>query len=154
MINGVHHVAISTPDLDRITRFYIDVLGFRLVDYSGGWDKGSALIDEIVGLKDSACSQRLVRCGNLFIEFFQYTSPQPSKHSGSPRVCDHGYTHIALDVTDIDAEYERLCKAGMRFHRPPVHDPEAGLAATYGRDPDGNVIEIQEVKKPIHSFKL
>ena len=29
MIRGVHHVAICTPDLDRLSAFYIDVVGFR-----------------------------------------------------------------------------------------------------------------------------
>lgn len=154
MINGVHHVAISTPDLERITAFYCDVLHFEPVAYAGGWERGSDLIDRIVGLRDSACRQQLVRCGNLFIEFFEYSSPPPRRQATDRPVCDHGYTHIALDVTDIDAEYARLTAAGMRFHHPPVHDPEAGLAATYGRDPDGNVVEIQEVTDQSHAFRL
>ena len=27
MIRGIHHVAVSTPDLDRIVSFYRDVMG-------------------------------------------------------------------------------------------------------------------------------
>jgi extradiol dioxygenase family protein len=49
-----------------------------------------------------------------------------------------------LDVLDIDFEYERLKRAGMEFHCPPQFEGE--VRTTYGRDPDGNVIEIQEVK--------
>jgi catechol 2,3-dioxygenase-like lactoylglutathione lyase family enzyme len=60
-----------------------------------------------------------------------------------PHVCDHGITHIALDVRDIHAEYERLSAAGMRFHCPPLD--MGGIKATYGRDPDGNVVELQEI---------
>ena len=56
-------------------------------------------------------------------------------------VCDHGFTHIALLVTDMDAEYERLTAAGMRFHCPPG----GNTRAIYGRDPDGNVVELMEV---------
>jgi hypothetical protein len=65
-------------------------------------------------------------------------------------VCDHGITHLCLNVTDIDKEYERLNAAGMRFHCPPQH--MGALKATYGRDPDGNVVELLEVtdaKNPI-----
>jgi hypothetical protein len=48
-------------------------------------------------------------------------------------------------VTDIDAEYERLKAAGMVFHCPPQAAGK-GFRATYGRDPDGNVVELLEVK--------
>jgi catechol 2,3-dioxygenase-like lactoylglutathione lyase family enzyme len=30
MIRGLHHTAISTPDIDRLVRFYRDVIGFRV----------------------------------------------------------------------------------------------------------------------------
>ena len=55
-------------------------------------------------------------------------------------VCDHGITHIAFEVDDLDAEYDRLKAAGMRFHCPPQN---LGVSrVTYGRDPDGNVLEL------------
>ncbi len=47
-------------------------------------------------------------------------------------------------MTDLDAEYERLKAAGMRFHCPP-QAIGIDVRTTYGRDPDGNVIELQEV---------
>jgi hypothetical protein len=46
-------------------------------------------------------------------------------------------------VVDVDAEYERLKAAGMTFHCPP--QGMSGIRATYGRDPDGNVIELLEI---------
>jgi catechol 2,3-dioxygenase-like lactoylglutathione lyase family enzyme len=86
----------------------------------------------------------MLRAGNAFIELFQYASPAPK--SGDPKrpVCDHGITHVCLDVRDVDAEYARLSAAGMEFHCPP-RDIGGGLKTTYGRDPDGNVIELQEI---------
>jgi predicted enzyme related to lactoylglutathione lyase len=56
----------------------------------------------------------------------------------------HGITHVCLDVTDLDAEYARLKAAGMTFHCPP-QAIGMDVRTTYGRDPDGNVIELQEV---------
>jgi len=47
-------------------------------------------------------------------------------------------------VTDLDAEYARLKAAGMTFHCPP-QSIGMDVRTTYGRDPDGNVIELQEV---------
>jgi catechol 2,3-dioxygenase-like lactoylglutathione lyase family enzyme len=152
MIRGLHHVAVSTPDIDRITRFYVDVLGFEKIDWPGGWERGNPVIDRIVGLEDSSARQVMLRAGNLFIEVFQYLTPEPRPGDPNRPVADHGYTHFCLDVTDLEAEYVRLTAAGMRFHCPPVFDREQGIAATYGRDPDGNVIEIQEILKPDHVF--
>ncbi len=85
----------------------------------------------------------MLKAGNAMIELFRYDSPRPKPGDPKRRVCDHGITHICLDVTDLDAEYERLKAAGIPFHCPPQ---EVGmLKTTYGKDPDGNVIELQEV---------
>jgi catechol 2,3-dioxygenase-like lactoylglutathione lyase family enzyme len=155
MINGLHHVALSTPDIQRLTAFYTHVLGFEVVtDWNGGWERGNPLIDKIVGLEDSAAQQVMLRAGNLYLEVFEYSSPTPKSSGQNRPVCDHGYTHFALDVTDLQTEYERLLKAGMRFHHPPVFDHEQGIASTYGRDPDGNVIEIQEILRRDQAFHL
>ena len=70
------------------------------------------------------------------------SAPAPS--STRPlRPFDKGYTHFCVDVTDIDREYERLRAVGMTFGHPAPLD--AGHVKTiYGRDPEGNVIEIQQ----------
>ena len=153
MIRGIHHVAVSTPDLDRIVRFYCDVMGAEQV-YEGGWEKGSQIIDEIVGLKESSCRQAMLKLGNAYLEFFEYQTPEPRPGDPTRPVCDHGYTHFAIDVTDIDAEYERLKAAGVKFNCPPPDFEGGPIRATYGRDPDGNVIEIQEILDTGHEFYL
>jgi catechol 2,3-dioxygenase-like lactoylglutathione lyase family enzyme len=142
MIRGIHHTAISTADIERSLRFYCDLLGFELI-YSSAWQVGTKGADRITGLKDSSARLAMLKAGNACIEIFQYSSPQAKSAEPMRPVCDHGITHICLDVADIDAEYERLKNAGMMFHCPP--QGVGGLRATYGRDPDGNVVELLEV---------
>jgi catechol 2,3-dioxygenase-like lactoylglutathione lyase family enzyme len=142
MIRGIHHTAISTGDLERALGFYRDLLGFEVV-FEVAWPKGTEPADQITALRGSAARIAMLRAGNTYLELFEYESPPPATGDPERPVCDHGITHIALDVRDIDAEYERLSAAGMHFHCPPL---DLGLAkATYGRDPDGNVIELQEI---------
>ena len=142
MIRGVHHTAISTGNLDRSLAFYRDLLGFETV-LEFDWPKGSEFADRITGLEDSAARAAMLKAGNMLIEIFEYSSPAPRKGDAERPVCDHGITHICIDVVDIEKEYERLKAAGMTFHCPPQ---DLGIAkATYGRDPDGNVVELQEV---------
>ncbi len=142
MIRGIHHTAMSTGDLERMLAFYRDLLGFRVVlDFE--WQVGTEVADRITGLKGSSARAVMLHTGNACIELFQYATPPPRPGDAHRPVCDQGITHICLDVTDLDAEYARLRAAGMVFHCPPQ---DAGdIRTTYGRDPDGNVIELQEV---------
>lgn len=143
MIHGINHVAISTPDIERLSAFYTDQLGFEEV-FRLNWDVGHEALDNITGLHDSSARIIMLRCGNACVELFEYHSPPPQQGDPNRPVCDHGITHLCLQVTDIEGEYTRLLAAGMRFHCPP--QPVGGdILATYGRDPDGNVVELLQV---------
>ena len=63
-----------------------------------------------------------------------------------------GWRHIGLDVVDIDKVYERMCAAGGTFHAPP--QDLGSLKAVYGRDPDGNLIEVMELLGEDHPMEL
>jgi hypothetical protein len=98
-------------------------------------------------LEDVACRVAMLRTGDSHVELFEYESPVAGEMDPNRPVCDRGYTHICLLVTDMDVEYERLQRGGMRFHCPPM---QLGRRAkvTYGRDLDGNVIELLEYLRP------
>ena len=146
MIRGIHHTAISTGDMERALRFYKDLLGFEEV-FNFEWQAGNTVVDNITGLRDSAAQVVMLRAGNACVELFQYAAPSPKAGDPNRPVCDHGITHLCLEVSDIEDEYARLKAAGMRFHCPP-QGAGNGLRATYGRDPDGNVVELLEVIDP------
>ena len=146
MIRGIHHVGIATPNLDRLTEFYVKGFGFERVMSTQWSDR--PVIDRIIGLPGSAARQVMLKAGNTFLELFEYSSPSGRVADPICQPCDHGYTHFCVDVIDIDAEYERLLACGMRFHGPPPTTAElggSGLRAIYGRDPDGNIVELQEI---------
>lgn len=144
MILGVHHIALTTPDIDRLSRFYIEAFGFAEVS-RGGWGVGNPWNDSIVGLTDSSARTVFLGAGNVLIEMFQYESPVGRPNRPDRPVNDAGYTHICLSVTDIEDEIHRLEGLGMRFHAP-VQPRQSGRPwqAMYGRDPDGNIVELLE----------
>ena len=141
MINGIHHIAISTGNLQRALEFYRDLMGFAVVR-DGEWSKGTSKLNRIMSLQDSSAKMAMVDARNIVIEIFEFESPAPKPGDPDRPVCDHGYTHICLNTSDVEAEYERLTAAGMRFHCPPQRLGTDKV--TYGRDPDGNVIELLE----------
>lgn len=142
MIVGLHHTSITTSDLDRLSAFYRDQFRFEIV-LETAWDGGNPTADTIFGLTGTAVRMVMMRTANAFLELFEFAHPVGAAGDPQRPVCDQGITHICIAVTDIDAEYDRLCAAGMRFHSPPQNVP--GLCrAVYGRDPDGNIVELVE----------
>ncbi len=145
MIRGIHHTAISSADLPRSIAFYRDLLGFEeILDFE--WPEGTANMNATHALPETAGRVVMMRLGHSMIELFDFRTPTPKPVDPQRPLCDHGITHLCLDVVDIDKEYERLSAAGMRFHCAPVQNGDARM--TYGRDPDGNVIELLEFLNP------
>jgi catechol 2,3-dioxygenase-like lactoylglutathione lyase family enzyme len=106
----------------------------------------------MMGVTGGSGQVLLLKAGNLFLEFFRFDSPAPAMPDGPPAVNRPGYTHIALDVTDIEALHRRLAEAGMSFNCPP--QTGYGVRATYGRDPFGNLIELQQIDDDTHMPRL
>ncbi|GGC37094.1 hypothetical protein GCM10011371_25660 [Novosphingobium marinum] len=150
MIVGIHHVALHTANLDRIVDFYRRAFGFKPVGDVFSWANEPA-IDEGIGVKNSAARTVMLKAGTCYLEVFEYSSP-PAREGEPLRPNDHGYTHFCVDVTDIETEYERLKGEGMTFAKDSPMDM-GEIKAVYGKDPDGNVIEIQEVVAD-HDFAL
>ena len=142
MILGANHVAISVPDIDRAIAFYCTQLGFEKVGETG-WPAGTEAADRVLAVKGTAARIVHLRTSNLLLELFQFAAGSPTAQNPNRPVIDHGITHLCLAVTDLDAEYARLTAAGMRFHCPPTQ-VAPGVRTTYGRDPFGNVIELEE----------
>ena len=146
MFLGVHHVAIATTDLDRLRSFYCTHLGMEQLSESEWAD--FPLFDAIVGLPGSAARVCMLKAGNLALEIFQYSQPRSEPGEANRPVNKPGITHFGFVVDDVDAEYARLCAAGVRFHGAPsdksISPEEMPLRAVYGRDPDGNVFEMIE----------
>ncbi len=140
-INYLHHVGMSVASLNEARRFYVDILGFS--ELGAGEFAGDDDIDKIMGLRGAAANVAFLALGDFKIEMFEFSDPAQDRNDGGRSVHLHGITHLCLDVTDVRAIHERLLAAGMRFHSRPID--KAGVRTVYGRDPFGNVIELQEI---------
>lgn len=136
-----HHAAISTPDFERAVAFYAAAFDFVEVR-RWHWDAVDA-VDTLIGLEGSAADAVLMARPDLHLEIFAYRSPIPAAQPLDRPVSDHGITHLCFDVSDLDAEVRRLGELGMTFWAAPV-PTGGGVRIVYGRDPDGNVIELRE----------
>ena len=141
MIKGIHHVAIHVRDMDRMIRFYKEAFGFEVVGEPFAWAQ-DAFIDRIVDVQGSAAKGAMLRAGSCYLEMFQYAAPAPDV-TKPLNPYDKGYTHFCVDATDIEYEYERLKQLGMTFSQPAPIDV-GHVKSIYGRDPEGNLIEVQQ----------
>lgn len=153
-VQGIHHIGVSVPDLALARRFYIDLLGAIEEVAPLEW-ADNPYIDDIVGLDRSAARQFFCRLGDTQIEVFEYSRPVADAQDPDRGVHQYGYTHVALQVSDLRACYGRLVEAGIRVHTPPdfstiITDADgrkSGYSGTYCRDWFGNVFEILEIHR-------
>ena len=136
-IESVLHTAISTPDLDASVAFWSE-LGFSETR-RWDWPAGVAVINELLGVQDSAARAALLEGHGTGVEIFEFSRPDPGR-TVEP-VHRLGYTHMAFAVDDLDAEMERLASHGMTFWADAVTD-RSGRRMVYGRSPEGYVIEL------------
>jgi glyoxylase I family protein len=143
MIRGIHHIAIHTANLDNMVTFYRNAFGFEPAGFEFSW-KENPMIDSVIDVKGSAARTLMLKAGTCFLEIFEYFAPNDTREGQPLRPHDRGYTHFCVDVTDIATEYKRLKGVGMTFANPEPVDL-GDFKAVYGKDPDGNIIEIQEI---------
>ena len=142
MISGVHHTCITVSDLDRSLTYYRDLLGLELVmteeSERSGDDRSKAL-----GVPKAKVKLAILRAGEAQVELIEYVTAKGRPYDRSNN--DAGAMHIAFQVADIDAVYQRLLDHGVRFTAPPATipaGPMAGWRWTYFFDPDGVSLEI------------
>lgn len=141
MIGGLHHVGISITNLEQAIEFYTKMLEMEV---AATFPFGGPLYSQVMGLENAEGRMGVVRKGSLMLELFEFAHPTAARKDPNYSVGDRGISHFGIEVTDIEATYERLVAAGVRFHCAVVTFPK-GVKATYGRDQDGNVFELLQM---------
>ena len=142
----VAHVALATPDLDRLADFYARLIG-RSVHHRGTFK--NRLFEDITGLKEVEVSARWMMADNMIFEIWRYLNP-PTLAAPPKRDDEPGYRHIGFAAADLDAERRRLAEAGVAVEDGPLI---ADLPTIGGVDPDGNRFVILETP-PVHALAL
>lgn len=126
-------VSLLVGDMEKMVRFYRDVLGFQ-----SQWE-GGAFAD--------------FETANGELSLFMYSREEFVKAIGERYVPPEGINQtfeIALwlpSFADVDREYERLSKLDVRFPTgAPVTYP-FGVRNFYVADPEGNLLEIGSTKE-------
>jgi lactoylglutathione lyase len=127
-VTGLAHIGIRVHDFARSRVFY-ELLGFELTMGPMGPDQ-VAIFEHPSGLEI-----------NLIVNAPASDEPNvlmdvPTKHAG--------YTHIAIAVRDLAEAQSVMERAGHPITEGPVTFPN-GTRAIFVRDPDRNVVELDEL---------
>ncbi len=144
------HTNVISENWEKLARFYEEVFGCRRIlperDMSGRWiEDGTG----VPGAHLRGAHLRLPGHGDSgpTLEIFQYNS---GIHGSDKKINETGFVHIAFLVDNVEeALKEVIARGGSQLGRVVTKDIEnVGLLTfVYARDPDGNIIELQNWKK-------
>jgi glyoxylase I family protein len=125
VLETIHHVSLCVKDLERAKRFYEDVLGLRELprpafDFPGAW----------------------YELGDRQLHLIVHTNPRTLR--GTTEI-DSRDGHFAVKVTDYDATLKWLNESAIAVRERAVNPTP--WAQLYITDPDGNVIELNTVRR-------
>lgn len=142
MITQIRHTGLVVANLQSALHFWCDVLGFRLVKQM---DESGPHIDAMMGLKHvRLTTAKLAAPDEGMIELLHFQS-HPDRHRWEGGPFSTGFTHVAMTVVDLDASCERLKAEGVEFDAPPQRSPDGAVKVTYGKGPEGILLELVEV---------
>ncbi len=129
-ITGINHIGVRVTDLERSRKFY-EQLGFVFVAGPIGPEPVAIMVHpsgvniNFILNADSGIAE------NILMDITE-------KHPG--------YTHMALDVSDIESIEIALKEVGIEITEGPMTLPDGGVML-FIRDQDRNVIEFHQNPK-------
>jgi uncharacterized membrane protein YdjX (TVP38/TMEM64 family)/predicted enzyme related to lactoylglutathione lyase len=143
------HTNLIARDWQSLAQFYIDVFLCKSIPperhLSGEWIDA---MTGIPGVRVEGAHLALPGCeGGPTLEIFSY---EPQAEGDEPAINRPGFGHIAFHVDDVRAAVQNVMEhgGGMLGEIVEKDYEELGrLTAAYARDPEGNIIEIQNWNK-------
>jgi catechol 2,3-dioxygenase-like lactoylglutathione lyase family enzyme len=142
----MYHTGFSVGDMDRSLGFFRNLLGLEVV--LDAVRENLPAYDAILGFSDVRIrvAQLEDRNSPFRLELIEYLNPRRQERELKNTWV--GGAHMGFYVEDIQAEYQRLLAAGVRFNSPPqeiVRDGKLVGKALYMLDPDGITVELFQV---------
>lgn len=125
MIKGIEHTAIASPDPSRLAQWYVDHLDF------------------VVNYRSATSKTVFVKANNgSMIEIVEAHNQPSASH-----MKDAGIRHLAIEVTDVPAEFARLREMGVAFSSEP--QSSGGNTVAFFADCDGNILHLLHREKAL-----
>lgn len=149
-IRSLSHAGLTGSNFEDSVKWYNEIFGGWLISEQVLESEQVKELYNLYGVEDAT-----VRLGFLrfpkggVIEIFEFTPSLPSKAMEWNRP---GPTHITFDVKNVQACYEELKAKGIYFFSSPQSTD--GNEWVFLKDPDGNLIELIDLKANYPAIRL
>jgi catechol 2,3-dioxygenase-like lactoylglutathione lyase family enzyme len=140
-----HHVGIIVNNFAKMQHFYQELLGFSFVD-NGRRQCTEAAMALNLPKVDYHIYRAYAPSNDFFIQMLVFASPTIPKTITKNQTNCIGFNHIGILVDDIYKVYQNLKSSDIKIITSPVILTETGTKIFYCYDPDGNMIELFELK--------
>ncbi|MCM2457131.1 VOC family protein [Rhizobium sp. CG4] len=131
-----HHVAVRTPDLETVKRWYVEKLDFRVI---AEWDYADEKLACLAPANDD----------HFYLEILGGGDPSPVDVRPYTDLGDSlkyaGYHHFCLTVGSVDTTVQTLRARGVTITTEPFDLLAISRRLAFFCDPYGNLIELAEV---------
>jgi len=126
-VQSVDHVVLRVTDVERVGRFYIDVLG-------GRWDRRR----DDIGLHH-------LRLGNMMIDLVPVEGQLGRRGGAAPATDGRNVDHVAFRVRPWDSEaiIAELKRHGIDGEVKSRYGADGDGPSIYVTDPEGNGVELK-----------
>ncbi len=135
------HVALVSPDIERLEAFYEKLLGV------GPYNRNPMLrgsrADRVTGIDQVQIQATWFNAGNMVLELWQYLKPATPAPAAPAAYAQTGYNKFVFEVESLDTQLRRLESLGIALEGAP--QATAAGPCAFGRDPDGNLFALLEL---------
>ena len=148
-IKGVHHVGITVSDIDKTIAFYSKAVPYELVERKRV--PARSFPAEILAKRNGDVEVALIRTPTVFLQLIDIDPGAKAMPERRP-VIGPGYTHICFQTHEATPGYDRFAAIGLDMlsrGKKPVDLGGYGVTYAYGFDPDGIMIEMEQLSPAV-----
>lgn len=132
-IVGLAHVGIYTKDMNKSKEFYVNTLGFEVIE--------EKVLDKPDNHHLDIC---MVKCGSLVVELLHH-----SDVNENPEGSNAAIEHLAMEVTELPQLVSDLKEKGIKFETDIIEVDNLfnGVRVIFFRGPSNEKLEFFEYLK-------
>lgn len=145
-ILGVNHVGISVADLDTMLNFYQTATNFKLVKRET--ISNSVAADTLYGRENVHLEVATLRAPNMLLELVEFGHNTGKKGLAKMPFEGPGITHTCYQSPSAEPSYDKFKQVGIDMLSrgdSPVDIGGYGVTYAYGYDPEGNMLEMEQL---------
>lgn len=153
-IIGFNHVGISVLDLDTMLDFYLRTTSFDLLKREIVRENPAA--DKLLGQEGISFERVILKAPNMLLELTEFDNQSDTIVENMPPQ-GPGMTHTCYQSAMAKSGYEQFKGGGINMLTrgdEAVHLGNYGVSYAYGYDPEGNMLEMEQMSDNVISLAI